>query len=383
MVAMSALLAALPACGASKGVAPAAPAGSGSTAVAPSGTSGSPTGTAPAGGPQSTDGPPGTAVSDRRYGSVGGLAVGPDGNVWAIKPPSSIERITPAGETTRFTGPEIDEPIGITAGPDGALWFTNANDSIGRITTDGQLSKFTSPKISDPAMITTGSDGGLWFTNRSGGPKGKGSIGRISISPTVEVTNVYEGFADFPSYPIDLLDGIKAPLGITRGSDGAIWFTNEGDATDPGSIGRIAPSGELTIHSDPTIGVPTSITSGPDGRLWFTNLFGGPDGLGSVGAITVDGHVSNYANPAIRRPNAITAGPSGELLVASLGPVSGAALKASMEDFTLLPPDIDPVLMDKGPGPSPMLDTANAWDQLARELQPAVDKVTTDGAQAR
>ena len=54
---------------------------------------------------------------------------------------------------------------------------------------------------------------------------------------------------------------------MTRGPDGAVWFT------DPSSnrIGRIDQSGAVTyaLVRQPADG-PAGITLGPDGNLWFT-----------------------------------------------------------------------------------------------------------------
>jgi streptogramin lyase len=76
--------------------------------------------------------------------STAGIAVGSDGNLWyttIASPMSSDEFIgvmTTAGQTIRFTGFGIDEPLAITSGPDGDLLFTNlGNSSLGRITALG------------------------------------------------------------------------------------------------------------------------------------------------------------------------------------------------------------------------------------------------------
>src|SRR5215831_908848 len=79
------------------------------------------------------------------------------------------------------------------------------------------------------------------------------------------------------------------PAGITLGSDGAIWFTeNAGN-----KIGRITNTGTLTEYDVPT---PSSgidnIASGPDGALWFTE-----NERNNIGRITINGIVTEYAIP--------------------------------------------------------------------------------------
>src|SRR5437762_11139869 len=60
----------------------------------------------------------------------------------------------------------------------------------------------------------------------------------------------------------------SVPFGITMGSDGALWFTeNQSDR-----IGRITTSGSVTEYQLPTDRQPFEITNGPDGALWFTDV---------------------------------------------------------------------------------------------------------------
>ena len=57
------------------------------------------------------------------------------------------------------------------------------------------------------------------------------------------------------------------PYGITAGSDGNLWFTEE----NGNKIGRITTTGSITEYPLPTFGsAPEGIAAGPDGNLWFT-----------------------------------------------------------------------------------------------------------------
>jgi streptogramin lyase len=131
--------------------------------------------------------------------------------------------------------------------------------------------------------ITRGPDGALWFTNYLGS-----SIGRISVDGTVS------SYTD---------PHIRYPVGITTGPDGALWFTD-----DSGSIGRITPAGVVRTYGDAsTVGHPLAITLGRDGALWAT------DRGGSIVRITTGGSISRYADSTIRFPVGIAAGHDGAL----------------------------------------------------------------------
>jgi hypothetical protein len=107
------------------------------------------------------------------------------------------------------------------------------------------------------------------------------------------------------------LNAGSEPTWIATGSDGAVWFTDEGTTT---AIGRITPAGQITEFStglNPGAG-PGGITLGPDGNLWFTDggttaaigrittppaaVSGAAQVLGS-GAASVSGTVNGHAQP--------------------------------------------------------------------------------------
>jgi virginiamycin B lyase len=72
----------------------------------------------------------------------------------------------------------------------------------------------------------------------------------------------------------------SAPIGITAGPDGNVWFTEIMQGV--GKIGRITPSGTITEFQTPTANSRLEgITAGPDGNLWFTE-----GSAGKIGRIT-------------------------------------------------------------------------------------------------
>jgi len=102
-----------------------------------------------------------------------------------------------------------------------------------------------------------------------------------------------------------------APVGITRGPDGNLWFTEQlGN-----KIGRITTGGVVTEFPIPTAGSgPYGITSGPDGNLWFMESYG------KVGRITTGGVITEFPiSTAGIGPEEITSGPDGNLWSTGLG----------------------------------------------------------------
>jgi virginiamycin B lyase len=121
------------------------------------------------------------------------LTTGPDGAIWFagdnFNGGNAIGRMTTSGVFTEYAGQagQIGQVLGLTAGPDGALWFTNYSvpgdygfypyPSIGRITTAGVVTTYGSPYVTEGAMgITTGSDGAIWFNDHL-----NDSLGRITV----------------------------------------------------------------------------------------------------------------------------------------------------------------------------------------------------------
>jgi virginiamycin B lyase len=110
--------------------------------------------------------------------------------------------------------------------------------------------------------------------------------------------------------------GDRWPGGITRGPDGALWFTE----FHSHGIGRITQSGKITEYKIPDAGAkPGSITIGPDGAMWFTI----PNDH-AIGRITTNGAISLFrvGTGSNERPGGIVAGPDGALWFTE--PLAGA-----------------------------------------------------------
>jgi streptogramin lyase len=198
------------------------------------------------------------------------ITTGPDGNLYFTDGASRAWRVTTKGQFTAFpfTDSTGGYPYQITKGPDGNLWFTDRARQIVKMTPAGRFTSFTVP-TSNAATddITTGPDGNLWFTLDSSDVS---RIGRITPSGTITLFT-------FPSSGNDYL----YLSGIATGPDGNLWFTYQDFTTNVSAIGRITTSGSITLIPTPTANSsPTDITAGPDGNMWFT------EGVGNIGRIT-------------------------------------------------------------------------------------------------
>jgi streptogramin lyase len=146
-----------------------------------------------------------------------------------------------------------------------------------------QVTEFPLPRGSAPVEITMGAEGNLWFTELR-----RNQIGRIT--PSGQVTEFR-------------LDRTETPRALTAGPEGNIWFT----AWRLDRIGRVTPSGQVTEF--PVAGAEHelgSIVAGSDGNLWFT------DG-NKIGRITPSGQLTDFPLPARQESEDLTAGPDGNL----------------------------------------------------------------------
>lgn len=198
---------------------------------------------------------------------------------------------------------------------------------------------------SRPSAITRGPDGALWFTEAAG------RIGRVTIDG--EVT-------EFP------IKGGGILHAITTGPDGALWFTNFTSK----KIGRIpatatADNLQLVEFAVPGLTGPLGITSGQDGALWFTEGAGG-----KIGRITTTGAVTEFAVPAIKI-RAITVGPDGALwFTDARGKILRMTTEGTVTEFTIPTENSGPEGITTGP------DGA-LW--FTESLSGQIGRITTDG----
>jgi streptogramin lyase len=193
----------------------------------------------------------------------------------------------------------------IAVDPSGRIWYTSTA-GVSRVDSPGHVTTWSDPSLKAPLSLTAGPDGSMWWVNEyddSGDQVGH-SIGRISADGTLST------FRD---------NRICQPTHMILGPDGNLWFTSfgrhYGTCTSPlGQVGRITPSGVITSFTDASIVIPVGLTVGPDGAIWFTN-----GGTNSIGRITMDGAVSSFTDPSIDEPVVIATGSDGALWFANQG----------------------------------------------------------------
>jgi streptogramin lyase len=256
------------------------------------------------------------------------IAAGSDGNMWFTESPgSAVARITPAGVVTEFTIPTANaQPQMIIGASDGNLWFAEfattpppGSSKITKLTTTGTFTEnttlFSPPPPDNPLGLVDRGDGNIWyvangssrvgFQGISNGVAGETSIPTANSGPfgiaTAPDNNLYytESAVDkigrianlfSAQSEISLTTG-TVPESIVRGPDGNLWFTENGT----NQIGRLSPSSFSVTGEFPTLTAnsqPVGITVGQDGALWFTE-----NGLDKIGRITTGGTVTEYASP--------------------------------------------------------------------------------------
>jgi streptogramin lyase len=151
-----------------------------------------------------------------------------------------------------------------------------------------------------PLEITKGPDGALWFSQRSGG-----SLGRITTTGSIR---------EF------LLTGpARFAFGVATGSDSNIWATgisvpsttvqeHSNNQSPNNAVFRMTTNGTTTAFALPMDSFPKQIVGGPDGNLWFVERYG------KIGRMTTSGQLTEYNIPtADSGPSGITVGPDGAL----------------------------------------------------------------------
>ncbi len=140
------------------------------------------------------------------------------------------------------------------------MWLTSGSDlsqQIGAIATDGTATTYPhSAWMRGTFGITVGSDHNLWV--------GLGdAIGVVDTSGAVVHT-----------YPMPSANtaNIKS---LVLGPDGNVWFTLDNTPAGPGGIGKITPTGTVTVFTTPVApghgSQPWGLAVGPDNRIWYVD----------------------------------------------------------------------------------------------------------------
>lgn len=254
---------------------------------------------------------------------------------------------------------EVGGPI--AEGPDGNMWFVTQH-SIGRITPSGQITEFTNglKAGSSPFDITLGSDGNLWFTD-NGTTK---AVGRITTAGAI--TEFTTG-----------LNPGSLPQNVTLGPGGNVWFLDLG--SEP-ALGRVTTAGKIDEFSTgiPPVAKMNDIAEGPDGNLWFTEE-GNTKGIGRVkpnGEITV---FPGMLDPIKSFPAEIAPGPDGNVWFSDDGEPTGIGRVKTNGEFTEFG-EANGLQMGGAPDALTEGPDGNMWftDQL--NMHRAVGRITPGGA---
>jgi virginiamycin B lyase len=184
---------------------------------------------------------------------LGRMAAAPDGSVWFAEGTAySITRLLNGElERHRFDSAR-GGPYGVAVAPDGAVWATlQSGNALLRIAPDGRMTEheISSPGVS-PTDVAVDATGAVWFlafrTNR---------IGRFQGGQ-------FEEFA---------IAQDKAGLtGLAVAPDGAVWF----GLLRRGSLGRLK-AGKVVEFRLPRVDArPYSVAVDRDGNVWYADISG-------------------------------------------------------------------------------------------------------------
>ncbi|MGB6986684.1 MAG: hypothetical protein WBD74_11990 [Candidatus Aquilonibacter sp.] len=169
-----------------------------------------------------------------------------------------------------------------------ALVLLVTNTPVGAsVNIDGtQITEYTGYTF--PFSITKGPDGNIWFTDQ-------GNSTVYAINPANE------------SLVYDYLISGSDLFGITTGSDGALWASDQGLS----SIDRVTTAGVIAQYPFPGCGCPEGITSDSAGQIWVMD---NDDGI--VWTLSVGGQFTQAVSglgPFSTPTNSITVGPDGAI----------------------------------------------------------------------
>jgi streptogramin lyase len=153
------------------------------------------------------------------------------------------------------------------------------------------------PGAVNPGSITRGPDGALWFTLEGG----DGAIGRMTTA------GVHTNTFPLPPCSGSSCSSSIPPVDqIVLGPNGNLWFT----MTRSNAIGQMNTAGGMAIYPiDTPDSQPEGLTVGPDGRLWFTEA-----NFNGIGAIDMGGTDVDWSLPTSGSgPSDIANGPDGAL----------------------------------------------------------------------
>jgi hypothetical protein len=178
------------------------------------------------------------------------LALGADGNVWAVeRNVTGVDVLTrwttlgaPVGTAYNFTNSGVD-PIGIAAGPDGGMWvLLGGTNSIARLDNNLSYSESALPAGASPRALVAGPDGGVWVTEN-----GLNNVSRWTWNAGAFTRTATAAPSAF---------GLQK---LIVGPDANIWAVGT-NANRMGKFGTISPTTTTTSTSTTTTTVVAATT---------------------------------------------------------------------------------------------------------------------------
>lgn len=288
-------------------------------------------------------------------GKPGYIALGPDGNLWAVLSGSAqnndVARISPAGVVEEFDVANLAGAVGIAAGPGNTLWVTRPAKVAGFSPENpGGAQEFAVADLATPRDIALGPDGNLWaasgdkllrippanpagytpFTIAGLDARGLAADGERLWIASFGNGTIYSATTAGAATPHAVGGG---PQEVVAGIGGQVAYSNPGGA--PQTVGRLMNGGSpLTA---PTPGAdPFGVAFGADQAYWFAQF-----ASGDLGRLSGGGEYSRLTGlSAAAGPRHITAGPGNTLWV-SLETAGKVARVSGLE-----PPGSQPIAGD-------------------------------------
>lgn len=232
----------------------------------------------------------------------GGVAVGPDGNVYVADfgvtlqqaGGANIYRIAPDGSSIEILNAEFGGASGNAFGSDGDLYQSDvARGEAWRVAMDGSRTQIASG-MQSPVGIAPQADGSVYVTNC-------GAHAILRFDPDGTTETIAQGAP------------LVCPNGLATGGDGNLYAVNFGND----AMVRIAlPSGEMTVFAN--------IPSGGNGHISWANerFYLTSYRAGKVYSVTLDREICLIAGSGER------ANEDGDALTASFFRPNGAAVSA-------------------------------------------------------
>lgn len=307
-------------------------------------------------------------------GAPGQIALGPDGNVWAVVSDgdADIAKIAPDGAVTPYRDARLANAVGITSGPDGNLWITRNGEVVRFAPADpvGTDTAVTIATLNDPKRIA--SDGRVLWTASADQlyriDPASNSVTRTRIDGMSARGTAIGGdrrilIADFDGARIVSLDPTALdrpaftdvggrPQEVAAGSGATFAYTNA--IANPQEVGVVTlPGAALRVPVPGTD--PSGLAFGEDGAWWIGNFLSHDlTRLAADGTVTKLGGLSPLSGP-----RNVARGTGGTLWV-SLEVARRVARVTGVEAPRSDPPRVDPPRSDPPPRTEPRGPLARA-----------------------